>query len=340
MGTLNFEIKSSLLLIIVLIMFLASMPSLAQVDIAPVVLQVDNNDTFSYDYPSENITNATALEISLNETIPTTDENITIQDSVPPIYSNFRVNNANPKKDEAVEFSVLWQDDFGLDKWIFSWNASGGWENETYSFVSSYDDKTQILTKQGWRYLKDLNYKDEIATLHGEKIEWQKPLRIITLPYNNGVYRINGEIDLLVTPDHEVYARVDNPISFLLNRIKDFFFGINVEDFEFIDINEAYKLTDDGYHLTFLDEKLKPVYVSKIIKEVYNGEIFDLTVPNHIVLVKRFGKAVWSSNLNVKEAWSNITKVIPTVGLIGYKFYASDLAGNWNETEIGSMLLI
>jgi uncharacterized repeat protein (TIGR01451 family) len=47
-----------------------------------------------------------------------------------------------------------------------------------------------------------------------------------------------------------------------------------------------------------------------------------------------FGKGIWSSNLNVKEAWSNITKIINKTGKKAFKFYASDLAGNWNETEV------
>ncbi|MEM5855786.1 MAG: hypothetical protein QW472_05750, partial [Candidatus Aenigmatarchaeota archaeon] len=65
------------------------------------------------------------------------------------------------------------------------------------------------------------------------------------------------------------------------------------------------------------------------------GMIYDVTVPSHVILVKRDSKAVWSSNLNVLEGWSNITKTVNSSGTIAFKFYASDLAGNWNETEIG-----
>jgi len=48
--------------------------------------------------------------------------------------------------------------------------------------------------------------------------------------------------------------------------------------------------------LFFLDEDLNPVKVEKIEKVPYEGKIYDVTVKNHIILIKRKGKAVWSGN--------------------------------------------
>jgi uncharacterized repeat protein (TIGR01451 family) len=200
-------------------------------------------------------------------------------------------------------------------------------------------DETSICKEDGkiykleWKYLKDLRYEDEVATLSSSKIKFERPIRIISLPYDDGIYKIDGEINLYVTPDHKVFARVDYPFDFF-KKIKDLIFDVDLNEFSFIEIEKAYELAKSGYGITFLDENLKPIYVKEISFENYKGRIYDITVPSHVILVKRFGKAVWSSNLDVKEAWSNVTKTVDSVGTIAFKFYASDLAGNWAETEV------
>ncbi|MEM7821342.1 MAG: Hint domain-containing protein, partial [Candidatus Aenigmatarchaeota archaeon] len=306
----------------------------------------------------ENNTNSTSIEVlpveeeiveststtSTTTTMPFTEgenntveiDNSTSQDLEFPSYYLFGVSKEKVMIGEEVEFFVFWQDDFGLDEWIFSWNSSGSWENESYTFISSYDEETKVLTKQGWKYFKDLSYEDEVAVLSADEIKWERPLRIVKLPYDDGIYKINGEIDICVTPKHKVFARIDYPLDFV-KRARDLLFGVDLSEFKFIEVERAYELAKAGYGITFLDENLKPIYVKQISLESYKGVIYDLTVPSHIILVKRFGKAVWSSNLNILEAWSNVTKTVNSVGTIAFKFYASDLAGNWNETEIGLM---
>ncbi|MEM5835964.1 MAG: Hint domain-containing protein, partial [Candidatus Aenigmatarchaeota archaeon] len=264
------------------------------------------------------------------------DNSTSQEDSKAPSYSFFGASREKAKVGEEVEFFAFWQDDFGLDRWIFSWNSSGSWENESYTFISSYDGETKVFTRHGWKYFKDLSYEDEIAVLSAGEIRWEKPLRIVALPYDDGIYKINGEIDIHVTPNHKVFARIDYPLDFV-RRIKDFLFGVDLSEFKFIEVEKAYELAKAGYGITFLDENLKPIYVKQINLESYKGMIYDLTVPSHVILVKRFGKAVWSSNLNVLEAWSNVTKTVNSAGIVSFKFYASDLAGNWVETEEGSL---
>jgi len=176
--------------------------------------------------PEPPVNNFTINETEpINFTINETIENISVNDTTPPTYSEFGVSDAHPEEGDVIEFYAFWHDDFGLDEWVFSWNAFGTWQNETYSFVSSYDDQTQILTKKGWIYLKDLDYDDEVATLYDQEIAWEKPLKIISLPYDNGIYRIDGKIDLYVTPGHKIYGRIDNVVSYAQNRLKDLIHG-------------------------------------------------------------------------------------------------------------------
>ncbi|MFH1641354.1 MAG: LamG-like jellyroll fold domain-containing protein, partial [Nanoarchaeota archaeon] len=69
--------------------------------------------------------------------------------------------------------------------------------------------------------------------------------------------------------------------SFALNPITDVYFD--------------YK---SGKEIYFLDEYNNPVKVMSITQENYSGKIYDVDVPNDIVLVKRNRTALWSGNSN------------------------------------------
>lgn len=72
-----------------------------------------------------------------------------------------------------------------------------------------YDSETEVLTKYGWKYFKDLTYSDEIATLNekDETLEYQKPTDIIAYKYSGKMYHLeNRGISLMVTPNHNLYV--------------------------------------------------------------------------------------------------------------------------------------
>lgn len=72
-----------------------------------------------------------------------------------------------------------------------------------------YDDKTEVLTKQGWKYFKDLSYEDKIATLNPvtNYLEYECPSEIIAEHYNGKMYHLeNRGISLCVTPNHNLYV--------------------------------------------------------------------------------------------------------------------------------------
>ena len=70
-----------------------------------------------------------------------------------------------------------------------------------------YDKETELLTKDGWKFFKDIKYSDEICTLKdGEMIEYQNPNDIIAKDYKGKMYNIGTtQVDLLVTPRHKLY---------------------------------------------------------------------------------------------------------------------------------------
>jgi intein/homing endonuclease len=72
-----------------------------------------------------------------------------------------------------------------------------------------YDEETEVLTKNGWKYFKEVTFDDEIATLNRStnELEYQKPIRIIKQPYKGKMYYVRTkEVELKVTPDHNMYV--------------------------------------------------------------------------------------------------------------------------------------
>ena len=71
-----------------------------------------------------------------------------------------------------------------------------------------YDEITQILTPEGWKYFKYLNEEDEVAQVNDNgTYEFIKPLKLIKQYYNGPMVHFkdhHGKLDLLVTPNHRM----------------------------------------------------------------------------------------------------------------------------------------
>lgn len=78
---------------------------------------------------------------------------------------------------------------------------------QSYSLsMLCYDDKTEILTVDGWKHFKDLTDDDVVATRSKTgKFEWQKPLSRHEFDFNGNLVRFkNATVDLFVTPNHRM----------------------------------------------------------------------------------------------------------------------------------------
>lgn len=81
----------------------------------------------------------------------------------------------------------------------------------TMKFVTDrgccYDDKTKVLTKNGWKFFSDLQTNDLIATINDDNnIEWLLPNKIIKQEYNGIMeYWQSCGIDIMVTPNHNMW---------------------------------------------------------------------------------------------------------------------------------------
>ncbi|MCS4541710.1 MAG: hypothetical protein HY929_05240 [Euryarchaeota archaeon] len=95
--------------------------------------------------------------------------------------------------------------------------------------LSCYDEKTEVLTNNGWKKFSKVQYSDQICTLNlkTDKIEFQKPIGIFTYRYKGKMYRLKTKrVDLLVTPNHKLlYAPCDfrNPKPFILKEAQHLF---------------------------------------------------------------------------------------------------------------------
>jgi replicative DNA helicase Mcm len=71
-----------------------------------------------------------------------------------------------------------------------------------------YDDKTEILTEDGWKYFKDISGNDKVATLRdGEYLEYCRPSYIYEYDYDGEMYELETRgVSLLVTPNHKLYV--------------------------------------------------------------------------------------------------------------------------------------
>lgn len=73
-----------------------------------------------------------------------------------------------------------------------------------------YDDETEVLTRDGFKYFRDVNGSEELATvnLDTDELEYHKPLHVIHKSYSGGMLKIGGElnsrVNLVITPNHRM----------------------------------------------------------------------------------------------------------------------------------------
>ena len=124
-----------------------------------------------------------------------------------------------------------------------------------------YDDKTEVLTKNGWKFFKDITYNDELACLNNEDyLEYHKPLQIIKKEWDGYLLHFESRlIDLLVTPNHNMWV-FDYDKRSPKTRIWKF---LKAEDLK----NNRYKFKKNAK---------------------WKGRVQSITIPQHPTKYKRF----------------------------------------------------
>lgn len=88
-----------------------------------------------------------------------------------------------------------------------------------------YDDKTEVLTENGWKLFSDLTGVEMVATLNDVgNVEYLPPKDVIAYPYEGIMhYWRSTQIDLMVTPNHNMWVfdyEKRSPISRVWGFIK------------------------------------------------------------------------------------------------------------------------
>lgn len=79
-----------------------------------------------------------------------------------------------------------------------------------------YDPKTEVLTRErGWIKFADLNEDDTVAILYDDDyLYYEKPSEIQTYDYEGKMYHVeSNHVDLMVTPNHNMYVRTKDTNS-------------------------------------------------------------------------------------------------------------------------------
>ena len=82
--------------------------------------------------------------------------------------------------------------------------------------LGCYDDQTEVLTKNGWKLFKEIEFSDEICCLdpETERIHYSKPQHIVSYPYVGDMFHIKTRsLDLMVTPNHRIVYRHINRLA-------------------------------------------------------------------------------------------------------------------------------
>lgn len=179
------------------------------------------------------------------------------------------------------------------------------------------DEKTEILTKTGWKTNKDIKYSDEIASVNYTKsydapeLNWEKPQQITkrkTYPGERFVSINTPSLDIRVTEDHEMLVgnrqvrvkKWKKESAFkMANRKNGFQIPVSA-----IEKTKGLDLTDDeirfiGWFLTdgSLNKSNNVIAISQSTIQPHFGEIEKMLKGCGF----KFGKSLITSKTNFKE---------------------------------------
>ena len=71
-----------------------------------------------------------------------------------------------------------------------------------------YDEKTEVMTKTGWKFWSEVTHDDELACLIDGRLEYHQPTKLVAEPYTGVMYGAKARhVDYLVTSNHRMYVQ-------------------------------------------------------------------------------------------------------------------------------------
>ena len=143
-----------------------------------------------------------------------------------------------------------------------------------------YDKDTEVLTKEGWKLLKEVQCSDEVLTINSDTLEaeFQKVENTMYYKYTGDMHHyLSQNIDLMVTPNHQIFMKkydVRKPDNFHLCPSEEI---TNKRFYMLKTINYKRKINKDfiikGY--SYQRKNNKGEFFTKILSDyVINREAF------------------------------------------------------------------
>ena len=129
-----------------------------------------------------------------------------------------------------------------------------------------FQNKTEVLTDNGWKNIDKITLKDNVAILDNDNVKYEKPLEFHEYDYSGKMYDLQSQqIDLTVTPNHRMFIK------------KRYGKGSNYKDnFEFKELTTLLNLILEFFSIfkydqvftlsTLLTEKFSKIKLEKIKK--------------------------------------------------------------------------
>ncbi len=90
-----------------------------------------------------------------------------------------------------------------------------------------YDEETEVLTDNGWKFFKDLTLEDKVATMVNDALVYQHPTEIQCYDFDGKLYDVDSkQVKLRVTDNHRMYVRNLNrkdKLNYTIKEAKDIY---------------------------------------------------------------------------------------------------------------------
>lgn len=84
------------------------------------------------------------------------------------------------------------------------------------------DDKTEVLTKDGWKFFEQVSNGDDVLVLDGEISRWGKCHEVVKVRYQGKMNLYDGEkVNFCLTPEHGIIARGPRQKQFRTDRLEN-----------------------------------------------------------------------------------------------------------------------
>lgn len=173
-------------------------------------------------------------------------------------------------------------------------NIAQSWHNnipliEGQGNFGCHDSKTEVLTKDGWKYFKDLTMDDELATIapncdSNNEITYEKPIRLFAYDHMSSlVTSKDSKLTFNVTPNHRMLISDDG---------NEFYFAKML----------LVRNLDKGYMMSIVNNKPEIVEVhpkKDFINNYYHGRIYCAEVPTYHTLITRYNGTIMVSGNSI-----------------------------------------